>query len=151
MKFVVDTDHLVIIQQQNQPEFGRIAGRMSEHSRRDFFVSIVTFHEEVLGWTTYLSRAKSRDSIVKAYSRLRRILTDFAALQVLSFDDGAAENFDSLRRTSVRIGTMDLRIAATALYNNATVLTRNLVDFQKVPGLRVEDWTTDVGQSNSLS
>ncbi len=99
MKFVVDTDHLVIIQQQNQPEFGRIAGRMSEHSRRDFFVSIVTFHEEVLGWTTYLSRAKSRDSIVKAYSRLRRILTDFAALQVLSFDDGAAENFDSLRRS----------------------------------------------------
>ena len=31
---------------------------------------------------------------------------------------------------------MDLRIAATVLARNYTVLTRNLVDFQKVPGLR---------------
>jgi tRNA(fMet)-specific endonuclease VapC len=36
---------------------------------------------------------------------------------------------------------MDLRIAAIALTRQFTVLSRNLVDFQKVPGLLVEDWT----------
>jgi tRNA(fMet)-specific endonuclease VapC len=140
--FILDTDHLVIIQQQSEPEFGRIAVRMRSHSRSDFYVSVVSFHEQVLGWTTYLGRAKSRESIVKAYARLRGILADFAALQVLPFDDAAAERFELLRRDGIRVGTMDLRIAATALSRDATVLTRNLVDFQKVPALRVEDWTT---------
>jgi len=36
---------------------------------------------------------------------------------------------------------MDLRIAATAMANDFTLLSRNLVDFRQVPGLRVEDWT----------
>lgn len=43
--------------------------------------------------------------------------------------------------TRPRIGTMDLKIAAIALANDATLLSRNLRDFGKVPGLRVEDWT----------
>jgi tRNA(fMet)-specific endonuclease VapC len=42
----------------------------------------------------------------------------------------------------IRIGTMDLKIAAIALAHGATLLSRNLVDFKKVPGLTVEDWTT---------
>jgi tRNA(fMet)-specific endonuclease VapC len=149
MKFIVDTDHLALIQQQSQPEFGRIADRMSNYSRRDFYVSIVSFHEQVLGWTTYLSRSKSREDVVKAYSKLRRLLTDFAALQVLPFDDVASDSFETLRRRRIRIGTMDLRIAATALGQNATVLTRNLVDFRKVPGLHVEDWTVESQEADS--
>jgi tRNA(fMet)-specific endonuclease VapC len=37
---------------------------------------------------------------------------------------------------------MDLRIASIALANNMTLLTRNTVDFERVPGLIQEDWTT---------
>ena len=40
----------------------------------------------------------------------------------------------------IRIGTMDLKIAAIALANDAILLSRNLTDFSKVPALRVEDW-----------
>lgn len=36
---------------------------------------------------------------------------------------------------------MDLKIAAIALANDATVLTRNMKDFSRVPGLRIEDAT----------
>lgn len=35
---------------------------------------------------------------------------------------------------------MDLRIASIVLANGATLLSRNLRDFDRVPGLRVENW-----------
>ena len=72
---------------------------------------------------------------------LSSVLSDFARRQILPFDKGAAQIFDSLRHQKVRVGTMDLRIAAIALGRQYTVLTRNLADFQRVPGLRAEDWT----------
>jgi tRNA(fMet)-specific endonuclease VapC len=40
------------------------------------------------------------------------------------------------------MGTLDLKIAVIVLAHVATLLTRNLADFRKVPGLRIEDWTT---------
>lgn len=35
---------------------------------------------------------------------------------------------------------MDLKIASITLVNNATLLTRNRSDFDRVPGLQTEDW-----------
>jgi tRNA(fMet)-specific endonuclease VapC len=51
----------------------------------------------------------------------------------------AATEYQRLRGLKVRIGAMDLKIAAIALANDATLWTRNMVDFRKVPGLKVED------------
>ncbi len=36
---------------------------------------------------------------------------------------------------------MDLKIAAIVLTHDATLLSKNLSDFRKVPGLKVADWT----------
>ena len=56
------------------------------------------------------------------------------------FDFAAADEFERLRKQRVRIGTQDLKIAATAIVNDALLLTANLRDFRQVAGLRAEDW-----------
>jgi tRNA(fMet)-specific endonuclease VapC len=101
----------------------------------------VSFHEQTRGAHAYVNQARTSQEAVKGYSFFERILTDFSGRQVLIFDGIAAAAFDLLRTQKPRIGTMDLRIAAIALSRNMTLLTRNLRDFQRVPGLKVEDWT----------
>jgi tRNA(fMet)-specific endonuclease VapC len=139
--FLLDTDHIGIIQQQTQPEFSRLLQRMNQHQVGDFFFPIISFHEQVLGWNTYINQARASSGVIRGYLMFQQILADFGAAQVLPFDQAAANSFDSLRAHRIRVGTMDLRIAAIALSRNMTVLTRNVRDFQKVPGLNVEDWT----------
>jgi tRNA(fMet)-specific endonuclease VapC len=89
----------------------------------------------------YIARAKSVDEEVEAYRRLRRHLDNYRQIPILDFGEDSAARFLSLRRARIRIGTMDLKIAAIVLSQGATLLSRNLVDFAKVPGLAVEDWT----------
>jgi len=139
--YVLDTDHLGILQRWSDPLYAALSRRISQYAQSDFFVTIVSFHEQVLGWTAYIAKARQTDGVVRGYLRLNTILKDFSVSQVLPFDDSAASQFDDLRRQRIRTGTMDLRIASLALSKSMTVLTRNLVDFRKVPNLRVEDWT----------
>lgn len=78
---------------------------------------------------------------VRGYTMLMKIIQGFSAASVLPFNAGAATIFDGLRAQRVRIATMDLRIAAIALSWDLVLLTRNVSDFRKVPGLVPEDWT----------
>lgn len=61
----------------------------------------------------------------------------------MRFNETSAEEFRRLRRERIRIASTDLKIASIALVNNATLVSANLRDFEKVPGLRVEDWLTE--------
>jgi tRNA(fMet)-specific endonuclease VapC len=78
---------------------------------------------------------------VRGYRELEGILSDFARAQVLPFSAAAADIYDDLRRSRIRVGPMDLRIASIAVANQMTVLTTNALDFQRVPNLSFEDWT----------
>jgi tRNA(fMet)-specific endonuclease VapC len=78
---------------------------------------------------------------VEAYRRLLQHLDNYRRIPVLAFDEAAAVVFQRLRRTRLRIGSMDLKIAAVVLSRDATLFSRNLADYRQVPGLRVEDWT----------
>ena len=95
----------------------------------------------MLGCHTYITRARTSADLVRGYAMLARLLTDYSAIAVLPFDGAAAAVYDGLLAQRLRIGTMDLRIASIALSRSLTLLTRNLRDFQQVPGLVVEDWT----------
>ena len=57
----------------------------------------------------------TRQRQVFAYAELARIFEYFQAFTMLLFEDSAAEQFDNLRARKIRLGTMDLKIAAIAL------------------------------------
>jgi len=139
--YLFDTDHFGIYQQKSGPDCAKLVARMSERNYEDLFVPIISFHEQVMGWSTYLHQKRNAEQVIRAYRRLEAILHDFAKADVVGFDALASDTFDALRSQGVRVGTMDLRIAAIALSRGWTVLTRNAVDFAKVPNLKIEDWT----------
>ena len=115
--------------------------RMAQHSPTELAFSIISFHEQVLGCHTYISRAPSLSNVVRGYGMLTQILRDFAVAPVVPFDAAAAAVFDGLLAERVRVPTMDLRIASIVLSRGMVLVTRNVRDFRKVPGLPVEDWT----------
>ncbi len=53
----------------------------------------------------------------------------------------AGWRFQQLRAARLGVGTLDLKIAAIALTNALTVLTRNSSEFARVPGLTLADWS----------
>ncbi len=139
--YVLDTDYVVLMQRGDGVELRRLLQRMAVHPGNAFFYPVIAFHEQMLGANAYIARARTRQNVVRGYGMLQQVLTDFSLAQVLPFDEPAARKFDEMRSQRVRVGTMDLRIASIAMSRGMTVLTRNLVDFQSIPGIVVEDWT----------
>jgi tRNA(fMet)-specific endonuclease VapC len=86
---------------------------------------------------------KALDSVglIDAYNDLVEHLVVYKDSEVIPYTAEADVIFHELRKQKIGIGTRDLRIAAITLSHDATLLTRNLQDFTKVPNLRVEDWT----------
>ena len=140
--FLLDTDHLGILKRQSGDEFERLTKRIAEKDQLDFYISIISFHEQFRGWTAYLNKRTDPAGVVGGYLQLENLLADYAQSQVLPFGEADDEVFRELKRQKIRVGTMDLRIGSSAIANRMTVLTRNTVDFERIPGLAFEDWTT---------
>jgi tRNA(fMet)-specific endonuclease VapC len=81
------------------------------------------------------------DRPAKRRAQLDEMLTVVA---VLPFDTAAAKLAarveSALRSTGSPIGPKDVLVAGTALAHNATLVTHNLREFQRVRGLSVVDW-----------
>lgn len=92
------------------------------------------------GWLAGIRRARDVVDQVRPYDQLINLVRFFQAWEMLRFDENAAQRFGKLRRQRIRIGTQDLKIASVALEHNATLLSANVRDFGRVPGLRVENW-----------
>jgi tRNA(fMet)-specific endonuclease VapC len=137
---ILDTDHLSIFDRDTIEGFN-LGRRLSTLPEAEVVITIITYEEQMRGWLTYASRANTAERQIEAYRRLRRHIERFRRIPLLDYDERAAVEFERLREAHVRIGTMDLKIAAIAIANNALLLTRNLSDFAKVPHLSTEDWT----------
>ncbi len=139
-RLILDTQHVSVLDAPDTPEAIRLTARLAA-SDRPVAVTITSFEESMKGWLAYCAKAKTPEQYVEATRKLHKALDFFAVIEVLDFDSRAAAEFKKLKAAKVRVGTMDLRIASITLAHDATLLSANLSDFRKVPGLKVEDWS----------
>ena len=90
-----------------------------------------------------LGALKSRD-FKQTVHLVERFLAPY---EVISFDEQAATAYAKIRyhleKKGVNIGPNDLIIAATVAANQGTLITHNIREFARVPGLLTEDWTVE--------
>jgi len=137
---ILDTDVLSWLLTEGSPIAVRIRERLRMSGESDA-ITMVTVQEQLRGRLAYCSGAKTVEQYVEGLRRLADTLEDYRERMILNFDDAAAAAFKMLKAAKIRVGTMDLRIASIALARDATVVTVNVSDFRRVPGLKVEDWT----------
>jgi len=130
LKYMLDTN-IVIYTIKNRPQAVR---KVFNQHEAQMCISSVTWGELVFG--------------AEKSSQPERNLADIEAmaarLEVLSFDSPAATHFGQIRAELYSqgqpIGPYDMMIAGHARSVGLTVVTNNLREFERVPGLRVENW-----------
>lgn len=135
---ILDTDHMSVLEWGGERS-AALRERLAAFAPHEVATTIISYEEQIRGWMAYLARTRNLVQEVEAYYRLRRHLDNYRQILVLDFDQEAAAEYQRLRR--VRVGAMDLKIAAIAISRDATLLSGNLRHFRKVPELKVQDWT----------
>jgi tRNA(fMet)-specific endonuclease VapC len=104
------------------------------------------YHPGDIGIST-ITLAELQYGVAKSQSPQRNAeaLSEFLIpLEILSFDEAATQTYGTIRALLQRqgkiIGAMDLLIAAHALSLDAALVTNNLKEFDRVPGLKLENW-----------
>jgi tRNA(fMet)-specific endonuclease VapC len=130
MKRVLDTD-TTIAAIRNHPTVVR--ARLNEIGPHNVFISTITVAE--LWYGAENSRNPAQERVA-----LESFLVPY---ELLTFDRSSAERYGVIRHQLRRapIGDRYLLIAAIAVANGARVVTHNTREFERVPGLEVEDWT----------
>lgn len=137
IRFLLDTDHLSL-QQRGHPQ---LAKRLAEYPSEEVATSVITMEEMIRGRLAILSRRSEGEARVSAHRRFQDTVHLFCKIWTVSFDSPSEQRFQELKVLRLKVGSQDLRIAAIALANDMVVLTRNIKDFGRIPGLLIEDWT----------
>ena len=138
---ILDTDCVSLLTRETFLEASPLQQNLDKFSPDELFTTIITFEEQMRGWLSFVAKSKTLKEQVYAYEKLRRFLENYRNTNVLDFDENAAEIYKNLKSQKIRIGTMDLKIAAITISRNAILVSRNLADFEEVPSLIVKDWT----------
>ena len=112
---------------------GQVGARLLEHRPSQLCISSITLAELRFGVEAQRSQ------------RLHRLVSTFVeSVEVVPFDQGAADRFalvaTALARRGTPIGTFDTLMAAHALSLGVTFVTNNTQHFRRVAGLRTENW-----------
>lgn len=131
MRYLLDTNICIALVHRPQAELKKkVAGMKPE----DFVVCSVVKAEMKFG-------ARNSQQVAANLTKLDEFFSPFESLP---FDDRAADyygiNRALLSKVGKPIGGNDLMIASIALAHDVTVVTRNISEFSRIPGLRVEVW-----------
>jgi tRNA(fMet)-specific endonuclease VapC len=134
--FLLDSDIVTLFPHRHPLVMARVAAARQVHQ---VAVTAITIDESYSGWHARVLKARKPDEAADA--GLAQAAAIFGSFSIIPFPLPAIQRFTSLRRQRLNVGANDLRIAAIALEAGAIVVTRNVRDFQRVPGLTCEDWS----------
>jgi predicted nucleic acid-binding protein len=131
MKYAIDSD-ILIYYLKNHP---KIVERFINAELDEISTTIINYTELLFG--AYKS-AKSVENL----TRIRQFLDSFTIVQ---FDKNSAEIFAQLKallqKNGNNVADMDLLIASICLANNLILVTNNTRHFEKIPDLKLENWS----------
>ena len=138
---LIDTDHVSYFKFPDSDRGKRFIRKLEAlPDDKIVGVAIVTIEERLRGWLAAIAKERQALRQVVGYRELSLLFEFYHEFTIIPFDESAARKFDDLRAAKLRLGTMDLKIAAIALVHDVTLLSANQRDFDKVPNLRVENW-----------
>lgn len=133
MSYLLDTNAVIFLMKGHE----RLVTRLRDVGPGVLAISSITLAELWYGAARSGRSARSRAEQDAAVAPFR----------VLDFDAPAADCYATVRARltagGTPIGDRDLMIASIALAHRMTVVTNNVSEFTRVPGLHVEDWTLD--------
>ena len=135
--YILDTDHLSLWQRGNN----RLLKKLSSVPPNHVATTVINVEEQMQGRLAQLKRAKDKQQMVIFYGYFLQTKKLLCQVPVLPFSEDATQLFFALKEEKTKVGTQDLKIAAVALSVGAVLLTRNKKDFDRIPGLKIEDWT----------
>jgi tRNA(fMet)-specific endonuclease VapC len=137
--FILDTDTLSLIQHRNPIVLDAIrAARAADHV---LALTAVTVEEQAKGWFAEFRVARTTARLALLSQLFSEAVELWGTFRIFPQTEPSLARFDLLVAAKLNVGKMDLRIASIALELGATVVTHNLRDFGRVPGLPTADWT----------
>ena len=132
MQLMLDTNICIYIIRQ-QP--ASVLKRFLDYQVGDIGISSITLSELRYG----VAKSKHREKNAKALDEF------IIPLHIALFDEPAALAYGDIRtnleKTGTPIGAMDMLIAAHAVSQGITLVTNNTREFNRVPSLKIIDWT----------
>ena len=134
MIHLLDTDTCIHLLRGHQVT----VGHAERHSPADLAVSAITQYELLYGVERCAPDWRKKEGV-----KVRALLEH---MQVIPFTGDTATHASALRAalesSGQSIGPMDILIAATGLEHCLPIVTHNLREFQRVPGLQCLTWST---------
>ena len=138
MKYLLDTNICIYLIKQKP---AHVLDRFRAEAVGDIGISVITVAELQYGVSKSQRPQQNQDALDKF----------LLPLVMVDFDDAAARLAGNIRayleKQGTPIGVYDVLIGSHALALDVTVVTNNIREFERIPGLRLENWAETPGHS----
>jgi tRNA(fMet)-specific endonuclease VapC len=130
LQYILDTDICIYVIKTYPPKLAERFNRLAQQ----LCISSITLCELFYGAEKSANRLKNLEAIDHFRARL----------DVLTFSEKAAAHYGQMRteleRSGKPVGSHDMLIGAHARSEGLIVVTNNVREFGRMPGVRVENW-----------